>query len=91
MATEQTPIETYKDAHDIGKEFYRLRQDLINKNAGRLYLITNLKRNYIVVTQTYKNVPEGIEKKQYYIQLSGNTANATSTIGITNTTIEILN
>ena len=29
--------------------------------------------------------------KQYYIQLSGNTTNASSTIGITNTTIEILN
>ena len=29
--------------------------------------------------------------KQYYIQLSANTTNASSTIGITNTTIEILN
>jgi hypothetical protein len=64
---DQTPIQTYRDAHDIGKEFYRLRYDVLGSNT-RINTADNL-NNFIVVTQTYDEAPGDIEKTQYYIQL----------------------
>lgn len=81
-------------ASSTGTKGFSTEIDFTCREIGSSGLINV--HGYLINNNGYQDLATGgtitlDTTKQYYIQLSGNTTNASSTIGITNTTIEILN